>query len=79
VQPVLGWTVSGHTFVVKDPHVFARRVLPVLYKHSNFGSFVRQLNKYDFKKVRPHTHHDWQHTLCFSFFSEVGGVRVAGG
>eukprot|EP00904_Undaria_pinnatifida_P004144 jgi/Undpi1/13730/HiC_scaffold_9.g03383.m1 len=46
------WTQTGETFVVKDPDVFARVVIPKFFKHSKFSSFVRQLNFYGFRKVK---------------------------
>ncbi|KAI8888120.1 hypothetical protein K501DRAFT_210950 [Backusella circina FSU 941] len=49
---IFSWGAEGHTFVVKDPNEFARYILPKHFKHSNFASFVRQLNKYDFHKLR---------------------------
>ncbi|KAJ4388156.1 kinase-regulated stress-responsive transcription factor skn7 [Gnomoniopsis smithogilvyi] len=49
---IVKWTASGDTFVVVESHKFTDEILPKHFKHSNFASFVRQLNKYDFHKVR---------------------------
>ena len=51
-QPVVSWGPHGDCFVVKDMNEFTKTILPRMFKHSNFASFVRQLNKYDFHKVR---------------------------
>lgn len=46
------WGPDGTTFIVKDTNEFSKTILPKHFKHCNFASFVRQLNKYDFHKVR---------------------------
>ena len=48
---IIEWTQGGDAFVVKDMGAFISTVTPRQFKHSNFASFVRQLNKYDFHKV----------------------------
>ncbi|CAM9002860.1 unnamed protein product [Rhodiola kirilowii] len=52
---IVSWSSSddgnGTTFVVWRPPEFARDLLPKYFKHSNFSSFVRQLNTYGFKKI----------------------------
>ncbi|KAJ6568048.1 winged helix DNA-binding domain-containing protein [Mycena vulgaris] len=52
VQNVVCWGPQGDCFVVKDMNEFTKSILPRMFKHSNFASFVRQLNKYDFHKVK---------------------------
>ncbi|KAJ3182685.1 kinase-regulated stress-responsive transcription factor skn7 [Geranomyces variabilis] len=49
---IVGWGVNGDTFVVREPNEFAKTVLPKHFKHNNPASFVRQLNKYGFHKIR---------------------------
>ncbi|TIB72134.1 hypothetical protein E3Q24_01868 [Wallemia mellicola] len=49
------WSDAGDTFFVPNPEGLAREVLPRYFKHSNYSSFVRQLNMYGFNKV-PHVH-----------------------
>ncbi|KAF8889958.1 HSF-type DNA-binding-domain-containing protein, partial [Mucidula mucida] len=50
-QSVISSTPQGDAFMVKDVTAFSQTVLPRMYKHQNFSSFVCQLNKYDFHKV----------------------------
>ncbi|KAF2858868.1 response regulator, partial [Piedraia hortae CBS 480.64] len=51
-ESVVRWGNDGNSFVVLENEKFTKHILPKHFKHSNFASFVRQLNKYDFHKVR---------------------------
>ncbi|KAI9320090.1 HSF-type DNA-binding-domain-containing protein, partial [Dichotomocladium elegans] len=45
------WTTKGKSIWIPDAAAFSKSVLPRHFKHSNWQSFVRQLNLYGFRKV----------------------------
>ena len=48
---VAAWAEDGLSFYIIDQSRFVDTVIPQYFKHSNFSSFVRQLNFYGFRKV----------------------------
>lgn len=49
---MISWSNDGSALIIKNPTSFANEVLPLYFKHSNFSSFIRQLNMYKFKKTK---------------------------
>jgi heat shock transcription factor len=48
---LIRWSPSGNSFMVIDEDEFSKTLIPDLFKHNNYASFVRQLNMYGFHKV----------------------------
>lgn len=43
---IISWSENNDSFVVWDMTEFSVQLLPQYFKHSNFSSFIRQLNIY---------------------------------
>ncbi|CAK9323966.1 unnamed protein product [Citrullus colocynthis] len=48
---IISWTSSHDSFTILDITQFSLLLLPKYFKHSNFSSFMRQLNIYGFRKI----------------------------
>lgn len=49
-KDLIRWSQKGDSFIVLDEDEFARKLIPELFKHNKYASFVRQLNMYGFHK-----------------------------
>lgn len=47
---MIRWSENGDSFIVLDEDEFAKTLIPELFKHNKYASFVRQLNMYGFHK-----------------------------
>ncbi|KAI8826686.1 HSF-type DNA-binding-domain-containing protein [Fimicolochytrium jonesii] len=56
IERLIFWDIAGTNFIVGDLTEFSKTVLPQYFKHSNFASFVRQLNMYGFHKINDMYH-----------------------
>lgn len=52
IGPIVSWSQDGTIIEIKDERKFIDEVLPMFFKHNNMSNFIRQLNMYNFKKVK---------------------------
>ena len=55
-QHIICWADHGQSFLVKDEYAFSLHIMRQHFRHSNFSSFVRQLNFYGFHVSHTPTH-----------------------
>ena len=52
LKGAIAWSDEGTSFEVHNRVDFIKEILPRYFKHNNMNSFIRQLNMYDFHKVK---------------------------
>jgi HSF-type DNA-binding len=64
LSDIISWNPDGTEFIIYNTNEFSEKVIPLYFKHSNFASFIRQLNMYDFHKLRSGgNEHIYKHPL----------------
>lgn len=67
-QGIISWNKTGDQFIIHNPTEFSEKILSGSdFVSSNYASFVRQLNIYDFHKVKNRIK-DQSNTFCHKFF-----------
>lgn len=51
-EKLIHWSEDGNEIIIADMINLSKVILPKYYKHHNYSSFVRQLNMYNFKKIK---------------------------
>ena len=49
---IIHWSKNGSYIVIENIHSLSKKILPIYFNHQNYSSFVRQLNMYNFHKIR---------------------------
>lgn len=49
-QKLLDWSEDGESIILREPKEFGKILLPFYFKHTNYLSFIRQLNGHGFRK-----------------------------
>ena len=52
-KDIISWSDDGKHFTIHDVNQFTTDVLPEHFSHTNFSSFVRQLNSYVSPRANP--------------------------
>jgi hypothetical protein len=64
---IIHWSQNGSYIVITNIHLLTKKILPEYFNHQNYSSFVRQLNMYNFHKIRTNPNKSEQYFIHESF------------
>lgn len=70
------WSRDGFSFIIVDEKLFLKKVMPKYWTHDNFASFHRQLNLYNFKKLKTENgEHKYEHEE-FNKYKDIKEIEL---
>lgn len=73
------WSDDGKAIIISNINDFTNNIIPKYFKHCNYDSFVRQLNMYNFHKLRSkrnQSEHVFQHELFTRDHTNEGIMNI---
>ena len=64
---IIHWSKNGCYIIITNTHALTKKILPIYFNHQNYYSFVRQLNMYNFHKIRTNPSKNEQYFIHESF------------
>ena len=64
---IIQWSQNGSFIIISNVQALTKNILPIYFNHQNYSSFVRQLNMYNFHKIRTKPNINEQYFIHESF------------
>ena len=68
---IIHWSKNGSYIIITNIHSLSKKILPIYFNHQNYSSFVRQLNMYNFHKIRTNPNKSEQYFIHESFNKSI--------
>lgn len=77
---IIHWSQNGTYIIITNIHTLSKKILPIYFNHQNYSSFVRQLNMYNFHKIRTEQNDQEQYFINeslnkFKTFDEIKNFK----
>ena len=77
---IIRWSQNGIYIIISNIDALSKKILPIYFNHQNYSSFVRQLNMYNFHKIRTEQNDQEQYFINeslnkFKTFDEIKNFK----
>ena len=77
---IIRWSQNGVYIIISNIDALSKKILPIYFNHQNYSSFVRQLNMYNFHKIRTEQNDQEQYIINeslnkFKTFDEIKNFK----